>query len=294
MIVACLFHQVVYGQFKHPRHVISGAGGRMSSPAVKLEGTLTQTAIGFLGGPDSTAHVGFWYPVVTSKEIDTTTIVLLLPDIRVKTGDIVDIPIRQENGRWPSGKRPEFIKISVAFNGSILQPLDGSATCPISGFCTVPITVKPLMSDGILGTIKCKVKLGDAEETPLRIAEVTWPPNSRVKTIVRHGNLIVTDICHQGDSTRLIIAGEATRLMPPRPLPARSTIDINYMLAGRTDVQLSIVDIAGNEHLTILTAVQTAGSYSLSQDVSAIPSGKYFLMMQTVDGTFMQPLMVLH
>lgn len=294
ILSACMLHQVGYGQYKHPRHVISGAGGRMSSTTVKLEGTLTQTAIGFLGGQDSTAHVGFWYPVVLSKEIDTTTIILLLPDMRVKTGDIVDIPIRQENGRWPAGKRPATITVSVAFNSSILQPLNASAKCPVSGFCTVPITAAPLASDGILGTIKCKVKLGDAEETPLRIAEVTWPPNSRVKTIIRHGNLVVTDICRQGDSTRLIIAGEATRLMPPRPLPAYATIDIDYALAGRSNVDLSIVDVAGNLIQQLFATIHTAGSYSHKHDVGSLPAGKYYLMMRTEDGTFMQPLMVLH
>ena len=293
LISLLAFVHAVKGQYRHPRHVISGAGGRMSSPTVKLEGTITQTAIGYLGGADSTAHVGFWYPVVLTNQIDTTTIVLLLPDMRVKTGDVVEIPIRQENGRWPYGKKPASVTVAIAFNGSILQPLDPTSRCPVSGFCTVNINTTPLATDGILGTIKCRVKLGDAEESPLRIAEVTWPPNSRVRTIVRHGNLIVTDICHQGDSTRLIIAGEATRLMPPRPMPANDVIEIDFTLAGRTPVLLSVVDVAGNVISEVLREERKAGAYSIRADVSALPNGKYFALLRTTDGTFMQPLMVL-
>lgn len=291
-LLLCTLVTTLHAQYKHPRHVISGAGGRMASPTAKLEGTLTQTAIGYLGGKDSTAHVGFWYPVVLSNEIDTTNIVLMLPEMRVKTGDVIDIPIRQESGRWKLGRIPATVTISVAFNGSVLQPLSPASNCPVSGFCTVNLTAQPLAQSGILGTIRCKVKLGDAEETPLRIAEVTWPPNSRVQTVVKHGNLVVTDICHQGDSTRLIIAGEATRLMPPRPIPASSSIDVDYTLAGKTPISLSIVDVAGNEVSTIMREDRTAGAYSSHHDITSVAAGKYFVLLRTDEGIFMQPLTV--
>lgn len=282
----------IHAQFIHTRHVISGAGGRMTSPDAIVQGTLTQTAIGYLGGKDSVAHVGFWYPVRITREIDSTNVVFALPTIRAKTGDVIDIPIRQEQGRWLNGRRPTKLTFHVSFNGSVLQPLDPSAICPASGFCTVQVPAVPLAAEGVVATIRCRVKLGDAEQSPLRITEVLWPPNSRVRTEVQHGELIITNICHQGDSTRLVIAGEATRLAPPRPMPATSMIDIDYTLAGKSDVKISIVDAVGAEVGAVVAALKNYGLHSIHHDVSMLPAGKYFVMLRCDDGLFMQPLVI--
>jgi len=282
----------VLAQYRHPRHVISGAGGRMSSADVRLEATLTQTAIGYLGGTDSSAHVGFWYPVVLTSEIDTTGVVFQLPHIEAKTGDVIDIPIRQEQSHWLKGRIPTSVILSVSFNGSVLQPLEPRTQCPTSGMCTAEVTVTPSASDGIVGTIRCKVKLGDAEQTPLLITAVQWPPTSRVRTTLIHGDVEIMDICHEGDSTRLIIAGEATRLAPPRPMPATTTIDVAYAVAGRTSLSISLVNASGTEVLGLITQEHEAGRYVVRQDVSAVPVGKYFVVMRTNEGLYMQPLVI--
>ncbi|MBU3742872.1 MAG: hypothetical protein FGM24_11430 [Candidatus Kapabacteria bacterium] len=294
LVLGCMLAawQTTTAQYKHPRHVISGAGGRMSSATAKLEGTLTQTAIGYVGGPDSTAHVGFWYPVVTTKETDSAVIIIALPDTKAKTGDIIDIPIIQQNSRWSTRNAPSTVSVSVAVNGSVLQPIDPTATCPPAGLCTLSVQARPLASDGVLAVMRCQVKLGDADMSPLHITGVTWPPNSRVHCIVRHGSLQVTDICREGDSTRLIIAGEATRLMPPRPSPAVAMIDGSYSLAGRTDVSLTIVDATGQVAQTVVALPQPAGSYTYRHDVSGLPVGQYFLVLRTDEAICMQPLAI--
>ena len=291
--LSALFGSIsLHAQFVHPRHVISGAGGRMTSANAIVQGTLTQTAIGYLGGPDSVAHVGFWYPVRVTREIDSTNVVFALPQVRAKTGDIIDVPIRQERGRWLNGRKPASVTFNISFNGSVLQPLSPMTSCPASGFCTVVVGAVPLTSEGVVATIRCRVKLGDAEVTPLHISQVLWPPDSRVRTEVRHGDLLITNICHEGDSTRLIIAGEATRLLPPRPMPAASIIDVDYALAGRSDVSVAIVDAVGAEVSKILQTTQSYGSYSVRHDVSSLPAGTYFVVLRSDDGLFMQPLVI--
>lgn len=264
----------------------------MSSSEAVVQGTLTQTAIGYLGGPDSVAHVGFWYPVRLTREIDSTNVIFSLPVIRAKTGDVVDVPIRQDQGRWLNGRKPSKVTFHVSFNGSVLQPLNPSTKCPASGFCTVEVPAVPLMTEGVVATIRCRVKLGDAEESPLLLSEVLWPANSRVRTSVHHGSLVATNICKAGDSTRLIIAGESTRLSAPRPMPASSTIDIDYVLAGRSNVAISIVNDLGAEVETVVSATQSYGPHSIRHNVATLAAGRYYVTLRCDDGLFMQPLVI--
>ncbi len=238
------------------------------------------------------AHLGFWYPVSVLRDIDTASVALALPELSTATGSIVEIPILQTAARWPGGRMPSSVEIEVEFNGSVLQPADDAAPCPVGGMCTRVITAVPVPAQGVVGTIRFRVKLGDSPESIVRMTQVTWPDGFRLRTRLHNGKVSVNDLCEDAEGTRYIIAGERTILFPVTPQPAQTTVHVRWNLVASDNISVTIVDMGGRTVTELFAGPQLFGEHQQTADVSMLGAGQYYVVLSTSDGMYMQPLRI--
>ena len=77
------------------------------------------------------------------------------------------------------------------------------------------------------------------------------------------------------------------------PNPFNPTTSISYTLSDMDHIALSVYNLTGQLIETLVNDQQGAGSYSLIWDASQLPSGMYFLRMETSTEMFHQKLMLL-
>ena len=68
---------------------------------------------------------------------------------------------------------------------------------------------------------------------------------------------------------------------------------INYSISQNTTVNVSVYDIFGKEIDNILNKQQQFGSYSVSWDGSAFPSGIYFYKLQTNSKSITERMLII-
>ncbi|MFO7315111.1 T9SS type A sorting domain-containing protein, partial [Rhodothermus marinus] len=68
----------------------------------------------------------------------------------------------------------------------------------------------------------------------------------------------------------------------PNPFQGRTTIQ--YELHEPMPVRLSIWDLSGHEVRVLIDAVQSPGRYTLTFEAADLPSGTYFLRLETPEG----------
>ena len=293
LCVALIAGASLSGQESNPHSILSGGGGTMNSTEHSVRGSLSQTAIGHVSMADRAADLGFWYVATRERSVDSASVIIALPNMDAETGQTIDVAIMQQEADWPNDVPPSEVELDITFNGSVLQPVEPFATCPPSGLCTVTVKAQPRDVSGMIGTARFQVKLGDAVASPLQITAVRWPEDVRVRTVATSGSVTVTDLCIDGDSVRLILAGDRTILRPPKPNPVQSQVNVSYRLVANSEIQLQVVDLSGTILLTLDSGLRDFGEHEVTGDVSTMAAGRYFLVLRTDDGVFYQPFMVM-
>ena len=77
------------------------------------------------------------------------------------------------------------------------------------------------------------------------------------------------------------------------PNPFNPTTSINYTISDMDYVILSVYNLTGQLIETLIDGQQNAGNYTLVWDAAQLPSGMYFLRMETSNEMFHQKLMLL-
>ena len=77
------------------------------------------------------------------------------------------------------------------------------------------------------------------------------------------------------------------------PNPFNPVTSISYTLSGMDHVKLSVYNLTGQLIETLVDDQQDAGNYTLVWDATQLPSGMYFLRMETGNEMFHQKLMLI-
>ena len=270
----------LFAQSEVSREVMGGGGGVMKSETFRANGTMSQTAIGRARRPDSSRHlIGFWY---WAKEGDPAALVVL-PRVEGSSGDQVDIPLTLLESRGLQRLAHRRFTARIRFNGTLLEPVDGSVECDWEGDkCLLTVTGEgPEDSTGVLAMLSFRAKLGNAESTPLEIVDFRWDAAPSAPVMKRHGIFYLLDLCRAADSTRLFISGETSSIIAIRPNPVSTVAEIDFSLAEEGRAELYLVDILGNTVAYLLDAPLDPARYSVRADLSGLAVGRYFLTLRT-------------
>jgi len=237
---------------------------------------------------ESSIALAFDYePCNSSKTITVSgspvaaSVDMLIDTIKAKTGDIVNIPIYLKNANNVQLTSTTGYTFDLIFNYTLLDPLDYPNFTVVDGKRIVSFDVpKDADKNGIIANVKCRVCLGNSNETDLEIAN--YKSKGGVVAIRKqNGKLIITDICEEGGKRLINPDGKAEILyMAPNPTTGELDIDINLIEVDYTELYLA--NIMGLKVIMIYSGyVPKAGIYNLKVNVNELSSGIYYLILQT-------------
>ena len=88
-----------------------------------------------------------------------------------------------------------------------------------------------------------------------------------------------------------VTVGEVSRrtdLRVPNPNPFNPVTRISYALSETRHVRLTIYDVAGRLVKELVNNVKDAGEHVVEWDAGTLPSGVYFVRLQTGSGTLVR------
>lgn len=201
-------------------------------------------------------------------------------NIVAKTGDIVDLPIHFKN--------PENLVInnSFVFETELVVDKNIITSIELESYIENDKRIIPLsytitdMQDQQLGNIKIKVTLGNKNYSDIEFRNSTIINDDRYYFEFKPSKLTIDNICIEGGN-RFVEGSDIFNLFPIYPNPTNDFINISYSLIEDTYTSLRIVDILGNEVVSIINNEVIAHSNTLNIDTRKYAVGTYFILLST-------------
>jgi hypothetical protein len=220
----------------------------------------------------------------------TATVALGIYD--AAPGDHLRVPIELRSSHGLDNTGSYRYRTTVRFNKSLLYP---SGTTPIGRVdgsqreVVVEGTRGAGVGSGSIGELEFTVALGDTLATALEIREFVWQEG---KTNVQKIDGLVR--VHPTGGWSLFVSKGRLSLLPVVPNPVTGTGEIIYETIEPGRTHLYIADPTGSRVYTLVDAETQPERRSIQFDATQLPSGNYFLVLQTPSGSLLQPMQVEH
>lgn len=279
-------------QVKHPSSVMSAGGETMSTPTYILRGSVSQFAIDYLPHAQGAHGVGFWYqPSLLYKFRDNSSYIVI-PNTAANSGDIISIPIILESSNKLLKTGAKTFEAKIRFNKSLLEPLEALQVDDAGSDYILTVRGEVKDTVGILATMKFRARLGNDSLTPLAFESFRWIETTKLKVATQNGEFLLNDLCKAGGVTRLVKKGISLSLASITPNPVRTATTLSFVLAERTGVRISVIDIMGREMSIIKNEVLSSGKYETILSTEFMANGRYFVVLRTDNDVLFQPMQV--
>jgi hypothetical protein len=214
-----------------------------------------------------------------------------LAELSAVPGEQIRIPIRITRGSYLDNFGLDAYTMTIRFNKSILYPLNDTSRGVLDGHYRVMTVTghRNGVTDGEIGQLEFTAALGDSVATVVHIDSFRWDVGKgRVHTadgLVR--------INPQG-GWKLFLPDNRIGLLPPYPNPVMGPTEIGYQIIEPGRTRIYLIDILGQRLPYLLDEEVQPGSYQLAFDPSGIPSGVYFLTLETPTNRLVQPMQIRH
>ena len=136
-----------------------------------------------------------------------------------------------------------------------------------------------------------RTALGNDSTSTLNINGAKVLGKAKLKIFESDGNFRLLDLCTEG-GVRLFDASEKFNLESPSPNPLVASTYINYELLENSNIELDVIDYTGNRLLSIDSGYKSIGTYSASLDIDKLPSGIYFIRLQTQNQSIVRKIQI--
>jgi hypothetical protein len=218
-------------------------------------------------------------PYQVTGETIATSSVTIPRTLQANPGDVVFVPIILESSQsLPAG--PKTFSAIFRYDRTLLYPIDTGIVTGVApgGEHTVEFHGYWSGTGDTIGVAHFVAMLGDSDSTPLVIDKFTWNTDCPVLATFNGGN-VQLNICRQGGARLLTVSGDlalkTTRTSPGGP------VDIEYDLIESGMTSLYLADLSGRRMATIVSGEMRPGHYRASLDISGLPSGAYFYVLET-------------
>lgn len=246
--------------------------------AFNYNGTLSPLKIGLFGEG-------------INPRIDTLTI--YIGEHTASPGQVLEVPIKISNISQ-NGLRKSItgIRTYLRFNATLLSPLDYYPGW-IDGNERVLTLDLPrnFGQDSILAKIKFKAALGNDSLTQLKLEYSNPIGLGKLKVYTQDGLFKLTGFCTEGDP-RLFDSEGKVYLKQTFPNPSQGTITLEFSVVEIENTRIYLIDFQGKLIKEIVNKELPRGEYSMNIDLSSIPSGKYFCVLETPTRKFTKTLII--
>jgi Secretion system C-terminal sorting domain len=192
------------------------------------------------------------------------------------------------------------IRLKLRFNATLLQPIgatQGATTVsdsiangrrtvemllPIQSFAPSPIE---------LTTLRFMIGLGNDSISAVEILDAV-PVGGPVALESVAGKFTLTGICYEGGPRLVNPVKRAT--IGFKPNPVASLAELEFELFAQAKTRIALVDMFGREVRMIVDGQFDAGRYTVTYDMSTVPSGSYMLVLNTASQRITRNLVVQH
>src|SRR3989339_166516 len=210
------------------------------------------------------------------------TVSIRLPNVEEGIGKLISIPILIEGITKNDFKEMiDTIYSEITYNSTILDYL-GNSQNSIEGNIGKMKLLMPCkdISDSILYVLNFRTGLGNDSISELKIDSVSYSGKGNLLINSIDGQFILDGICRESEP-RFFYQDGIISLSQNKPNPVVNTTKIDFSVAESGITKIFIVDILGNIVKTILEKEMKPGFYEIELDVSNLPTGKYYYILQT-------------
>jgi hypothetical protein len=130
--------------------------------------------------------------------------------------------------------------------------------------------------------IECLVLNGDVDTTALVLERFEWGDerNGRFWFDVSGGQFVAR-VCSAGGKRLIDTASNRTAIQLAKPNPAVDGTELTYSLREDGLTSLALYDLSGKLVKQLFSVEHLAGTYSYWAELHDVPTGAYFLVLQT-------------
>ncbi|TNE36710.1 T9SS type A sorting domain-containing protein [bacterium] len=278
ILIILLSSVSVFSQTQLAKGVLGSGGNTISDGNNILRSTIGQSFIGITKSTQSQKSLGFWYSVNRSINDTVATTVVTLPSVESETGKDIEIPLMLVNSRQFAGKSHKWTA-TIRFNSTILMPIGDTPDCGLDENCSIKISGEFSDSVGVLYNLRFATKLGAVLSTDLVIEDFEWTEN--ITTVTKNGFFQLKGVCETNGKYRLIYRSVDAGITNTFPNPAISTLNIDYQLRESGANKMEIINTRGDILAVYNDLSDKSGVYSITKNISDIPSGIYYLVLTT-------------
>jgi hypothetical protein len=234
--------------------------------------------------------------------------ILSIGQLQAKQDAIIDIPIMTDKDLGPAGVAGW--SGSVSFNRSMLWPMEMVKTGSLSSGMQVGFTYDNTngvvditatggtvaAGAGVLAWLRCRVLIGNALTTPLRMSTDFGFTSGYASVAGRvDGSFELVDYCLPGERLVNTDGGLLLRQNTPNPveLSRRNTTSVSYTLPQDAAVTLEIFDMIGRRIRRLDQGMRVKGTHTLLLDVSDLRQGTYMYVLRTTIGSAVRRMVVI-
>lgn len=209
-----------------------------------------------------------------------TTIIVSAPRVQAHMNDMISIPISIDDPNGARANGVTKVDFSLRYNVSMLEPIGTTPTGIVSSTDRTLTFSLPLpTTDSVLTTLTFRAALGNDSVTALDLFNLSTDAPT-VTGLEVDGEFKLLDLCRQGGARLLNPNGEVKlSVTPPISTDGNIAVDMNLLEDGKTRAYL--VDFSGKRVRTLLDNDTKHGAYHFELDRSQLPSGRYFVILQT-------------
>jgi hypothetical protein len=224
---------------------------------------------------------------------DEATIVVTAPEIAARQGERVEAPITVFASAGARKAGATEVRVSLRFNATLLAPMESTPQGRIEGSDRVVDLTIPLSTSGDTTVVPFafRAALGNDSTTDLALEGAVSDLAGATPTTF-DGRFRLLDLCREGGA-RLLNPNGVVSMSKVRSIPLSDaiTFDLDLLEVGTTRIML--FDPNGALVRTFVAGELPRGIQTLRFDVGGIPSGRYFLIVQTPTVRLAQPVEVI-
>ncbi len=232
---------------------------------------------------DSTARV------TLSAQTLPATARLWTDSIAANISDTVSLPIRLRNPQYLREAGVTGFSFVLRYDFSTLVPLDNPRGTIVGTSRLQPVTLMlptPIPADSVLGRVRFQATLGSTSGTLISIDSLRAIGTSGASCIIfdnsaLQGKFTLGGICLEGGMRLVTKSTTTTVLAQSKPNPASDIATIDFSLLERGLTTITVYSVMGEAVLQAMAERLEPGAYSFDMDVSRLPSGVYFYVLQT-------------
>lgn len=262
------------------RGVMSSGGiGMKTAAGMRMNGSVSQTAIGITRSTRSIGELGYWYTVMQARPGYS---MIMIPNIQASVGQQFVIPLLHTTSASMFGGVSRSFVVKVRFNKTMIELLDEVPFQETASDYIVTLTGSTKDTLSTLVSLNVRARLGNDTTTQMTIEDFQWldADGIRPRLELVAGTFSTIGVCVEGGVPRLVRTVNQTSIRA-YPNPAVNTTQVLVRLQQASRARISIHDLTGEALKTIDDAVLTKGPHTYNVDLDALPSGVYMVRLET-------------